>query len=49
MLLYIFFNAMAFTFGENANDLKKVDGILYAFECRDGTREIDIIYLATSL
>jgi hypothetical protein len=33
-----FFNTMAFAFGENANDLKKVDGILYAFECRDGTK-----------
>ncbi len=49
MLLYIFFNTMAFAFGEDPNDLKKVDSCLYAFECRDGTWEIDVMYFPSSL
>ena len=47
--IYIFFKTITVTIGEDINAFKKVDGILHAFECREGTSKSDVIYLKTSL
>ena len=49
LCIVLFFKTMTFTVGENPNNLKKVDGILYTFECQYGTKKNDVIYLKTSL
>ena len=49
LCIVLFFKTMTLTVGEDLNKLKKVDGILYKFECQDGTRKFDIIHLKTSL